>query len=291
MESIDKHLIHDTADIDKLRRELDSAVQITSGGFVLCIAGSCDIVVNIKQYHLEQWDMAVVLPYSVIQVLQSSDDFEFVMASANINFLMELNIPNKGSYFTNIREYPSISLSKSEAENIISLHNNLLREQQMVDHPFRSEIEDALLRIICYEVAAIYQSRKPIIKEKNNRSETIFYSFIFQLLNNFHKKRAIEYYAQQQQITASHLSKCVKQISGRSASEWISSCVANNMQIALQNRNRSIAEIADEFNFPNSSFFSQYYKRYMGTTPRDYRATLTPKREAARRQPPTATQG
>ncbi len=275
MEAIFRHFTGHSFDIDELFELFERVVQIESGGLTLCTKGSCDIVIDIEQYHISQWDMAVVLPLSVVQIVQCSDDFEFVMIGANISFFMELQLPNKGSLFTTIRENPSISLNEEEANKILSLHDKLLAEQQNTTHPFRAEIDDAILRIISYEVAAIFQNRKPITKQPNTRSETIFYSFVSQLLNDTQNERSLQYYAQKQQITTSHLSKCVKEVSGRSALKWIQSRIINNIQMSLQNQALSISDICEEYNFPNSSFFTQYYKKYTGITPREYRARLT----------------
>ncbi len=277
MENIERHFTQLSFDENELRREFLSAVQITSGGLLLCTRGSCDIVFDIKQYSLKQWDMAVALPYSVIQVLRLSDDFDFVIIGANIGFFLELQIPNKGGFFTNIKEHPSVSLKREEAEGIIALYNKLIHEQQRTYHPFRNEIVDSVMKIISYEVAAIYQDRKPISEQNNTRSERIFYSFISQLLSDFKSQRSLQYYAEKQQITPSHLSRCVKSISGRRASEWVYTYVINSVKMSLQNHDLSIAEIADEYHFPNSSFFTQYFKKYEGRTPREYRMSMDSK--------------
>ena len=41
----------------------------------------------------------------------------------------------------------------------------------------------------------------------------------------------------------------------------------------LKHSDKSIKEIAEEFNFPNQSFFGKYVKSYLGMSPARYRNT------------------
>lgn len=248
-----------------------SPIKISSGGFMLCLNGDCDIVIDAKQYHIKKWDLVVAFPYSIIQTLRSSEDFDSIMIGVDINFFAQIQIENKSMYFTAIKDHPSIQLTQEEAANIISINELFLQQQQRVKHPFRGEIGEAILKIILYEVAAIYDKRKPNVEQKRSRDEVIFHSFIFSLFNDYKSERSLNYYGQLQLITASHLSKVVKRVSGRSASEWVVDCVVNNIKFSLQNKRISISDISAEYNFPNNSFFAQYFKKYTGITPKEYR--------------------
>lgn len=259
---------------DKLNVQLHDPIQVMSGGFLLCLDGTCDIVIDIKHYHIKRGDLVVTFPYSIIQVIESSDNFDSIIIGAGIDFFAQIEIPNKSQYFTTIKENPSISLNNEEAASIIAMRDMLLREQRDVEHPYRNNIDDAILKIILYKIAAIYSRRTPNTAHQSSRDEVIFNSFIFQLFKDYHKERSLEYYAQIQLITPSHLSRVVKRVSSRNASDWINSCVINNIKHRLHNKSTPIATIADEFNFPNDSFFSQYFKKGCGMTPRQYRASL-----------------
>lgn len=163
---------------------------------------------------------------------------------------------------------------KAEWSKIISLHDMLLRESTNMDHPLRKEIDECMMRMIVYEIAAIYLKRKPIIQQKRSRNEKIFQQFIFSLFNNFHVHRTLEFYATEQSITPRHLSMVVKQMSGLTAGEWIINCTITNIKSKLQDQSLSVMEISDEMNFPNPSFFSQYFKKYTGITPKEYRKSI-----------------
>jgi AraC-like DNA-binding protein len=63
----------------------------------------------------------------------------------------------------------------------------------------------------------------------------------------------------------------VKQISGRTALEWIENYVTMELRVALKNSTKSIKEIAEDMNFPNQSFLGKYFKEHVGMTPSEYR--------------------
>ena len=72
-------------------------------------------------------------------------------------------------------------------------------------------------------------------------------------------------------ISPKYLSLVVKQISGRTALEWIENYVTMELRVALKNSTKSIKEIAEDMNFPNQSFLGKYFKEHVGMTPSEYR--------------------
>lgn len=249
-------------------------VRLEQGGLFLCQSGHADIVINLKRYHIVTGDMVVAFPAAVLQVIGSSDDFEGITLGADVSFFASIQIPDKSSYYLYIMDNPCIALQEQEWAKIVALHDQLLREHADTEHPLRREIDECLMEMLAYEVVAIYLKHKPLTQQPRSRNDRIFQEFIFSLFNNYHIHRTLEFYAAEQSITARHLSLVVKQMSGQTAGEWIVSCTIANIKSKLQNKNLSVKEISDEMNFPNPSFFSQYFKKYAGLTPKEYRNRL-----------------
>ena len=67
------------------------------------------------------------------------------------------------------------------------------------------------------------------------------------------------------------MSTLIKKVSGRAAKEWIDNTLLTLAKIELKHTNKSVAQIADELNFPNPSFFSKFFRRMTGKTPGAYR--------------------
>ena len=56
------------------------------------------------------------------------------------------------------------------------------------------------------------------------------------------------------------------------ATESINNHVMVNARILLASTDMSVLQISEELNFPNPSFFSQFFKRHEGVVPKTYRA-------------------
>ena len=81
----------------------------------------------------------------------------------------------------------------------------------------------------------------------------------------------IDFYAQRLFLSPRYMSTLVKQVSGKAAKQWIDDAIITRIKVELRHTNKSAAQIADEMNFPNPSFFCKYFKRMTGLTTQDYR--------------------
>ena len=85
------------------------------------------------------------------------------------------------------------------------------------------------------------------------------------------KELRVNYYAKELFLTPKHLSSVVKEVSGKTAGEWIDVFVIFEAKSLLKSSQKNIQEISDELNFANQSFFGKYFKHYTGMSPKEYR--------------------
>jgi len=104
------------------------------------------------------------------------------------------------------------------------------------------------------------------VGEKN-----IFDRFMLLLSNESNKRRQVSYYASLLNITPKYLSTVCKQVSGKSPMRWITESVMDDIYQMLRNTTMSVKEISNRMQFPNSSFFGQYFKDKAGMTPLEFR--------------------
>ena len=103
------------------------------------------------------------------------------------------------------------------------------------------------------------------------REQTIFSRFIYLVNQHAPQHHRISYYAERMCLTERYLGTVVRQTSGVSAKEWIDRALITRIKVELRHTDKSAAQIADEMNFPNPSFFCKYFKRMTGLTVGDYR--------------------
>lgn len=241
------------------------------GGLFLCTDGSGDVVIDMKQYPIKKGDLIVAFPYTIVQLLRHDTNFDGYIVGVDLNFFGMIQIPDKSSYYLYIKENPCISLEEDEQSSILQLHNMLVKEKNRTDHPLKNEIEECLLKMLAYEIAGTYLKRKPITQQVCSRNDEIFQQFIYSLFINVRFRYPVSHYASEQSITPRHLSMVVKEVSGQTAGDWVRDCTIMNIKLLLQDFSLSINQVSDSFHFPNPSFFSQYFKKYTGVTPKEYR--------------------
>lgn len=91
---------------------------------------------------------------------------------------------------------------------------------------------------------------------------------------NHRKQRNIEYYANELCISSRHLSSICKEITGKTAKDCLNEYIIINIQTILATTEMTILQISEEFNFPNASFFTKFFKTQTGITPKEYRNTI-----------------
>ena len=75
--------------------------------------------------------------------------------------------------------------------------------------------------------------------------------------------RSVGYYADALCYSPKHFSKVIKQACGRTPLDLINENAIEHIKYRLKHSDKSIKEIAEEFDFPNQSFFGKYVKSYL----------------------------
>ena len=250
---------------------IENIPKIVEAGFVaICLKGECEVMIDDVVYNFKAGQMCVGLTATVVQTLWKSPDLECVLLAANIEFLRNINISSVSDIFITIRKNPCISLSEEE---MVALPEYFSYIQSVYnrEHSYRIEITKQLLLVICYEIAAIYQKGSVLNKKFYSYKDSVFRNFVRLLSDKHNEERRVAYYAKELCISPKYLSSVVKEVSDKSAADWIDDFIMRNVKIHLSTTTLTIQQISDKFNFPNPSFFTQYFKRSTGKTPKEFR--------------------
>ena len=114
------------------------------------------------------------------------------------------------------------------------------------------------------------QIQGKIIVTKTKRDD-LFEAFYNLLLAHYKESREVGFYADKLCLTPKYLSAVIKDLTGKSAFEWINDYVTLEAKALLKSTNMTIQQISDELNFANQSFFGKYFKRLTGVSPKEYR--------------------
>ena len=138
---------------------------------------------------------------------------------------------------------------------------------------YHKEIMHCLLQSSIYELFAIITPYVEYSIEGGNlkQANLLFQRFIEMLSANNGRMQPVKKYAQEMCITPKYLSNITKQVTGRTALDWIHSYTVKAIEKYLRRSNLSIKEISELLGFPNLSFFGKFTKSHLGMSPTQYR--------------------
>ena len=143
---------------------------------------------------------------------------------------------------------------------------SVIREK---DHPYRLEVARYLTLAFFYGAGVYFHNLAD--NRKRSHHEIIVEKFLHLVEIHYKEQRGLEFYADKLCITSKHLSKVVKETSGKTANIMIDEHVTLEAKALLKSTNMTIEQVSDELNFPSQSFFGKYFKRVTGMSPSEYK--------------------
>ena len=261
----------DSTEYDSLINPGNLPHALRRGGIFICLGGEGDVIINENKYHLSRNTMCVAFPGTIIQAFDTEEDFESYTLAIDIDFLRELNIPSANSIHISMRENPCVVLLDEELQSIMEICKMMHRQDSRTQHPYHQQINVLTLTLLCFELAGIYLRDIPVKRQPCTRQDMIFRRFMTLLATDITTSREVKYYADKLCISPKYLTIVTRQMSSRSASDWITRSAILNAKAKLATTNLTVQQISDQLNFPNPSFFGQYFLRHTGMTPKEYR--------------------
>lgn len=124
-----------------------------------------------------------------------------------------------------------------------------------------------VLRLILEELP--YEERS--ISHDFKHKKEVYEIFLHHLYRNFRKERQIRFYASNMNVSTAYLSRLVKEISGSTINEHVTSLIYKEACNLLSHSDMSIGEIADALSFSDQSALTNFFKMRAGLTPLAYR--------------------
>ena len=141
-----------------------------------------------------------------------------------------------------------------------------------LDRPARAKALQLYVYLFLLEARRSYQ-RQGLDKPATLQSGAPALVGRFQRLvgTHFLSLRQVGGYAAMLAVSANHLNKVVKEMTGKTASESISEMLAQEAKALLRYTDHSIAEIAYRLDFSDPASFNRFFKSSSGETPLAWR--------------------
>lgn len=247
--------------------------RLNAACLAVCNKGWGRMKINLQEYEMREGMLCIILPDQIVQRGESSPDFAGSFIAVSKDF-MDVVIPTMqqlSPLFFLIKERPCVEITPEELQSFQEYHSFLWSKVKLKDNPYRKEITQGLLLALFYEIYNIYQGHVTQERLPKSRKEDLFERFIRAISECYKEERSVSFYADKMLLTAKHLSAVVKEVSGKTAGEWIDSLVILEAKALLKSSELSIQEVADELHFANQSFFGKYFKHHTGMSPKEYR--------------------
>jgi len=108
-------------------------------------------------------------------------------------------------------------------------------------------------------------------RQVSERTTELFIAFMRLLSRHFIEHHDISFYANQLHITTIHLSRIVRQVTGRTVVDYINQRLLMEASWLLQTTTLSIAAISERLHFADQSSFGRFFTRMKGVSPKAYR--------------------
>ncbi len=198
--------------------------------------------------------LLVMTSRHVINEIELSPDFEAECVLVDTDMVNENTI-----YHLTEEKHKSVS-------DVFNIIHNIVRHQhinkvEMIQSMFN------VLRLILEELP--YEERS--ISHDFKHKKEVYEIFLHHLYRNFRKERQIRFYASKMNVSTAYLSRLVKEISGSTINEHVTSLVYKEACNLLSHSDMSIGEIADALSFSDQSALTNFFKMRAGMTPLAYR--------------------
>lgn len=246
---------------------------------IYCLEGEIKLELNNISHTLHSNDLIVSLPNTLIAQVLTSPNYKAKVICFSNRFVRRMTQTKKYTWksICYILNQPVKHFEVEESKYFIQYLS-------LMEHKIQVNMDELQKEILLYIASAFFgemiaeTTRKSVERESHmdvglvKQPDFIFKQFMEALAADNGKHRTLEYYAEMFCYSPKYLSRIIKQVSGKRALTLIYENAIEHIIMELKYSNKSIKEIAMDFDFSNVSFFAQYVKKHLGMTPSEFRS-------------------
>jgi len=131
------------------------------------------------------------------------------------------------------------------------------------------DIIRAVLDLILVSCDQLYPVNSGSIKP--GKGHFLVKQFLLLIEENYQRNLRVGEYADMLAVTPNHLTQMVRQVTGKTSLELLQEKYLVEIKRLLIHSNLTVTEIAELMHFEDQSYFTKFFKKYTGYTPRKFR--------------------
>jgi AraC-like DNA-binding protein len=236
----------------------------------ICTQGVARYRVNFKHYECKAPCINIIMHNQTLQKEYGSDDFQGYAIVVSKQFIDSL-LPDmqRMEIMLQVVKSPVIPVSDEELNMFVSYYKNIKKIIGLCNSPYLLETLKHLTLAFIY--GTNFHDNLLLEDTMASPQQILANRFMELVRENFKHERQMLFYAEKLCLTPKYLSRKIREITGKSAADWVDDFVMIEAKALLKSTNMTVLQISDELNFPSQSFFGKYFKRYEGMSPKEYR--------------------
>ena len=251
--SINPRKNNNLADMMKERTLFTKLILVKEGHLVLTMEDPSDLDSTANSLRLSAHDMLIVSFQKQVNITNISKDFEAEC------ILVDEFIANDAMFH----------LSKDRTQSILDIFH-IIRDIVRHQHIYKVEMIQSMFNVLRLSIAEMPYEGCSVTSDLKHKKE-VYEIFLHHLYRNFRSERQIRFYANKLHISTTYLSRLVKEISGSTVNDHVSSLIYKEICNLLKQKDMTMGEIADLLNFSDQSAMSNFFKQRAGISPLAYR--------------------
>ena len=233
------------------------------------VRGEVRISINLVERNLTPGTLVFLGPGTIINPIHFGENLELYGIGLFADFPMPFAKEKMPSAFNGqVRDFEI----KVDESDIITARHFIDTIWHLVHQPdYNRQTLSSIVAAMMYHYDGLYRKHIDLLKASQSREQTIFDRFIYLVNQHATREHQIGFYADKMCLNEHYLGTVIRQASGITAKEWIDRALIEHIKIELKYSDKPIAQISQEMDFPNPSFFSKYFKRLTNQTPLEYK--------------------
>jgi AraC family transcriptional activator of pobA len=212
----------------------------------------------------------LVIPENTLHGFEQAPDIKGTVITLSSAYLERL-FPNASSIMTALGKLQLFNKADNKElfEKII-LSIPAIRDELFGSYAQREIMLQSLFTTLFTRIFRFSNLQHIQYLSEDNRSIKIFKAFLRSIRKSTTPHKTMHDYAKEQNITAVHLNRVCRFIAQKSASEIVQEYYISEAKKYFSHTSLTISEVAYKLNFEDAAYFSRYFKKKEGVSPKAF---------------------